>query len=222
MSVEGRRRARWGAPESSAADLRAAAARAGRVTATHRQSNAIPREDHAARERGFSTCVTVDYRGGRAAGPSSAKKTTHDTRARASPASSRRTWRVVDPVNATTREPEPGRERDVRRTDARDEHPDDFESPDEDDEDEEEKTNSSGIVPGSRVDDSATAAFADDSEPRRSAAAVARLGASEYVSRAAPRGLARRAAARAGDVADSMSSPSGIEPAIVRTRARGL
>lgn len=149
MSVEGRCRARWGAPESSAADLRAAAARAGRVTATHRPSNAIPREDHAARERGFSTCVTVDYRGGRAAGPSSANKATHDTRARASPASSRRTWRVVDPVNATTREPEPGRERDVRRTDARDEHPDDFESPDEDDEDEEEKTRLSSTAAAS-------------------------------------------------------------------------
>ena len=138
MSVEGRRRARWGAPESSAADLRAAAARAGRVTATHRPSNAISREDYAARERGFSTCVTVDYRAGRAAGPAGAKKTTHETRARASPASSRRTWRVGDPVNASTRVPEC--ERDDIQADGRDDYPDDFEDEDEDGEEEDEET----------------------------------------------------------------------------------
>ena len=143
MSVEGRRRARWGAPESSAADLRAAAARAGRVTATHRPSNAISSEDYAARERGFSTCVTVDYRAGRAAGPAGAKKTTRETRARASPASSRRTWRVGDPVNASTRGPGPGPgpgpepEPDDIQADGRDDYPDDFEDEDEDEEDEE-------------------------------------------------------------------------------------
>ena len=131
MSVEGRRRARWGAPESSAADLRAAAARAGRVTSTHRPSNAISREDYAARERGFSTCVTVDYRAGRAAGPAGAKKTTHETRARASPASSRRTWRVGDPVNASTRGPGPAPDPDDIQADGRDDYPDDFEDEDE-------------------------------------------------------------------------------------------
>jgi hypothetical protein len=134
MSVEGRPRARWGAPESSAADL---AAR--RVTATHRPSN-VSREDHAARERGFSTCVTVDYRAGRAAGPAGAKRTTHETRARASPASSRRTWRVGDPVNASTRGPGSGPEPDDIQADGRDDYPDDFEDDDENDEEEDDET----------------------------------------------------------------------------------
>ena len=156
--------------------------------------------------------MTVDYRGGRAAGPSSANKKPPTTRARAPlPASSRRTWRVVDPVNATTREPEPGRERDVRRTDA-DEHPDDFESPDEDDEDEEEKTRLSSTAAASCLARASTIPRPPLSPtiPNRGVPPPSRES-DRRLSRG-PRGLARRAAARAGDVADSTSSPSGSNP----------
>ena len=89
-----------------------------------RHRDAPPVQRHPARgsrraQRGFSTCVTVDYRGGRAAGPSSAKKTTHDTRARAraphrrprdapGASSTRSTPRPANPnpdANATSAEP---------------------------------------------------------------------------------------------------------------------